>query len=934
MRPVTLRVFLPALLIAVTAACLTGFLTFQYYNRVNQLIEWRREQASYQLGGLQHDIEAAWNQRRPAAARRELTHFGTLSDYTTLTVIDGSGKVLFANHPGWSGKPLHSVLPTGQAVPDSLGLQPASSSGDDARIDAVLPLHLDGVGDARLYARYDLRPRIRALRDRLIQEGWLLSSVMLVVTVGVLALLQWLVLSPLRRFIDAAKRLAAGEYGTRLGTFPTSEFSELAAHLNNASHALRDNLDSLVERQAVLEVFADALPDAAAILSEEGDCLAVFGDRRLLHPGVALAASHQEPIGDRLPAEHTRWALDIIEGTLAGGVATTQQYESETAFGIRRFSARLIPLEQPLQGHRAVMWLSTDITESERMQRELELMAAAFETHEGIAIVDSAGNVRKTNQEFTRITGYSAEECRGRNVTDLLLDPADAARLPEISASIRTNGHWSGEVWHRRRDNTRYPTLQTVTAVSGGGDQPGNYVVVFMDITARKEAERIIAWQARYDPLTELPNRRHLSERLDEQLALARRHGFHGCVLFIDLDYFMRINDSLGHDVGDHLLCAVVERIQQRLRREDFLARVGGDEFVVLLPAISQNAAAATTEAEKLARVLLELLAAPFALDGRELYINASIGLCAFPSQARNSQDTLRRAETAMYTAKRLGRGTVQQFDTDMEIDNQQRLQRLGEIHRALENDEFVLHYQPQFNRDGSMIGAEALIRWQHPVHGILPPGEFIPIAEESGLILRIGDWVLREAADQRIDWFRRGVLPPAFRYLSVNVSARQFSQPGFADSCIGIANETGADPQWLELELTESVIADNLVHVRESLTALREAGFHIAVDDFGTGYCSLHYLKRLPVQTLKIDKSFVRDLSISDSDARIVETILAMARHLKLRVVAEGVETGEQFAFLRDRGCAQFQGFLFSRPVPAAELEMMFQHGTAAGGA
>ncbi len=432
----------------------------------------------------------------------------------------------------------------------------------------------------------------------------------------------------------------------------------------------------------------------------------------------------------------------------------------------------------------------------------------------------------------------------------------------------------------------------------------------------RRQAQETIRYQALYDELTDLPNRRQLLERLAQEMSRSKRHGHLGAVLFLDLDHFKKINDSLGHRVGDKVLQAVGARIRFRLRQEDIAARLGGDEFVVLIPEVGDAPDIAAANTEYLAVELRELFREPFVVGSHKLHLSASVGIALFPMEQEDPEDLLQQADVAMYRAKELGRDNVQLFLPSMQAAVDRRLEIERDLRWAIGNDELELYYQPQVIACGQLVGAEALVRWNHPTRGLISPADFIGIAEESGLIYQLGDWVLRRACAQLADLGRASGL-----HLSVNISPKQFREDNFVERVRTILAETGAPPELLTLEITESLVIDDIEQTVQRMRVLKTLGLSFAMDDFGTGHSSLAYLKRLPLDTIKIDRSFVLDIESDPNDAVIVETIIVMSHHLGLDAIAEGVETHAALAFLRSKGCERFQGYLFGRPEPFDEL-------------
>jgi diguanylate cyclase (GGDEF)-like protein/PAS domain S-box-containing protein len=531
-------------------------------------------------------------------------------------------------------------------------------------------------------------------------------------------------------------------------------------------------------------------------------------------------------------------------------------------------------------------------------------------------ITDGDNNIVSVNAAFTRITGYEAGEVIGKNPRLLRSERHDAAFYQELWDTLNTTGHWQGEIWDKRKNGEEYPKWLAITVVLGERDIVANYIAIFADITERKEAEGKIQYLAHFDSLTGLPNRALLQDRLKQALAAASRHKKQLSLLFLDLDHFKNINDSLGHDVGDLLLQAVAERLQGCVREGDTVSRLGGDEFVVVLLDIQKS-----DNAAYVAQKIVDELAVPFSLGEHVLYVTSSIGISLFPEDGRNSDILIRNADSAMYSAKTGGRNDYRFFTQDM---NEQALARLAleiDLRQALALGEFRLHYQPQISSEtGKVIGMEALIRWQHPVRGMVSPASFIPLAEELGLIVSIGDWVLREACRQNRAWQVQG-LPPV--PIAVNLSALQFLQQNLPDKIHAILEETGLEPRYLELELTESTFMQDAEQTITMLQTLKAMGLQLAIDDFGTGYSSLSYLKRFPIDKLKIDQSFVRHLASDPDDAAIARTIINMGHSLRLEVIAEGVETAEQLVFLETEGCDHIQGYYFSKPLAADEFSV-----------
>ena len=558
-----------------------------------------------------------------------------------------------------------------------------------------------------------------------------------------------------------------------------------------------------------------------------------------------------------------------------------------------------------------------DITKQKQAEEQLRLAATTFESQQGIMITDKNFKILQVNKAFTEITGYSQEEVLGKNPRILNSGLHDKVYFQDFWKQLTTNGRFEGEVLNRRKNGEIYPEWQTITAVKNDTGEVSHYVSVFSDITEKKDAEGKIHAMAFYDPLTKLPNRRLLLDRFDQELSTAKRHKQFGAVIFLDLDHFKLLNDSQGHLVGDELLIQVANRLVSVLREEDTPARLGGDEFVVLLHANSESLSTVADQAWVVADKIKVKLNEPFMLNQYQHQLSTSIGITLFPDNHKSPAMILQQADTAMYRSKASGRNAISFFHPSMQEAADLRLNLEQDLRNAIDNGRFMLCYQPQVDASGTVISAEALIRWEHQVKGTLLPMDFIPIAEESNLILGIGRWVFLEACNQIKAWQDAGINPP---HISVNVSSRQFRQNDFVDQVKYAIDSSGIAAHLLGIELTESVMIVDINDTVAKMKALKALGISIAVDDFGTGYSSLIYLKQLPIDALKIDQGFVRDILTDASDAVIVETIIIMAQHLNLSVVAEGVETAEQLTLLKQQGCLAFQGYYFSRPLPAAD--------------
>ena len=586
----------------------------------------------------------------------------------------------------------------------------------------------------------------------------------------------------------------------------------------------------------------------------------------------------------------------------------------------RRADSSDIPVEVTLTpitmgGEVILHTLWRDITERQVAEQRLRLLASVFErSGEAIVICDRDNRIIEVNQAFTRLTGYSADDVRGQNPRILASGRTTAEEFSAMWHAINDAGFWQGEVWDKRKDGSFYPKWLSISAVRNGAGEIDSYIGSFTDMTERKTALERISHLALHDPLTDLPNRFNLQGRLDQALATARRDGGHLALMFIDMDRFKNINDTLGHHIGDGLLKEVAVRLTASVRDSDVVARLGGDEFVVVLTGVEATTAGSVGEK------ILKALGVTYRIQAHELHTTPSIGIAVFPEDGDNGNTLMQNADTAMYHAKSAGRNNVQFFTAAMNQAARDRHELEGGLHLALEREELSLHYQPQVDRHGRVIGAEALLRWQSPEHGPVSPLSFIPLAEENGLILPIGRWVLATACNQLVKWSSDARTRDL--QLAVNVSPREFRQTDFVDQVREVLDVSGANPKRLKLELTESLVLDNVEDTIRKMQTIKKLGIAFSLDDFGTGYSSLSYLTRLPLDQLKIDRAFVLKLPDNTSDGIIAQTIITMAAGLGLNAIAEGVETEAQREFLERHGCHAYQGYLFSRPLPLAEFE------------
>jgi diguanylate cyclase (GGDEF)-like protein/PAS domain S-box-containing protein len=690
----------------------------------------------------------------------------------------------------------------------------------------------------------------------------------------------------------------------------------------NLENDLRDSSQRLLD-------IINFMPDATLIIDRTG-CVMAWSREMTTLTGVAAEAmigrcdyEHAIPFYDERRPILVDLALnpdlliekrynkivrsnDILYGeSFVTNLRSRQAYLVASASTLRNAKGEIVGAIECIRDH----------TQQMKAQERISLLAMIFENSgEAIVITDKRNKIIETNKAFSRLTGYSSEEARGEDPRILKSGIEGKEFYEAMWSAITEKSYWQGEIWDKRKDSSIYPKWLTITAIRDDAGEIINYFAAFSDITERKEAEKRIEHMAHTDALTSLPNRHTLVERLTQALEQAKRSADSVAVLFIDLDRFKTINDSLGHHIGDILLFEVAARLKDSVRAADIVARFGGDEFVVVLPQINSAIDAAYT-----ARQIQNSLSRPYLLENNKVHTTPSIGISIFPDDGLTVAELLKNADSAMYSAKALGRNNFQMFTAEMHTAAQQRLELEISLRSAIENEEFVLHYQPQIEAEsGRLTGFEALVRWQSPKHGMVPPDNFIPVAEETGLIVEIGMQVLQMACRQVAQWQAAG-LPPV--KVAVNLSARQLRQTELLATICDVIRSNGISPEMIALEVTESMIMDNPEECIRILTSLNDLGIELAIDDFGTGYSSLSYLKLFPFDKLKIDRSFVKDIETSASDAAIASATIALAHTLGRKVIAEGVETRAQLDFLKQHGCDIIQGYYFSRPIPAGDV-------------
>ena len=671
--------------------------------------------------------------------------------------------------------------------------------------------------------------------------------------------------------------------------------------------------------QAKLQATLDAIPDLILEMGVDG----TFHDYRAPRSASSYPPPEfflQHNATHVLPAESALALLTALRQADEIGHSDGQELFLDQRTGRTWFEISVSRKHGSPSDQGAFIVLMRDITQRKQAETDLRVSASAFDSQLGMAITNADEIILRINQAFTDITGYDEQDAVGHKLDFLNSGRHEPEFYEDMLSNVRKTRAWRGEIWNRRKNGDIFPSQCTMTAVLSEDGTVTHFINSLTDVTQMKATEEEINKLAFYDPLTGLPNRRMLLDRLRQAMAESNRTGLIGALQFIDLDNFKTLNDTLGHDMGDLLLQQVGQRLKQCMREGDTVARLGGDEFVVMLKELSDNIVDAAAQAEIVGEKILSGIGEPYRLAGLEYQITPSIGITHFRGFEATIEDLLKQADLAMYQSKALGRNAMQFFDPSMQSVVTARVALESDIRQGIAQGQFVLYFQPQMSEDKRITGAEVLLRWPHPTRGMVPPNEFIPLAEDTSLILPLGNWVLETACHQLTTWAKNQATEHLT--LAVNVSARQFRQQDFVSYVLDLIQYTGANPLRLKLELTESMLVKDVEDTIAKMTALKAQGIGFSLDDFGTGYSSLSYLKRLPLDQLKIDQSFVRDLMTDPNDASIARTVIALGHSLGLDVIAEGVETAEQKNFLAAQGCDAYQGYLFGRPMPIASFD------------
>jgi len=934
--PFRLKVLLPVVLL-IFAMLGSLYVANHWYQHASQRIKQESEET---LGVLMRQLQDILAERlvleNLPQAKARLSATALHPRINTLLLVDENHQIIFANRYLWQGQEADRVsgyLPALATEAMARNLHHMDQGAGETQINGYFPLVLDlthgslrGLKRGTLYVEYDIATPLAAARAEAIRESAKTAVLSLFGALVLAFLLDRWVTRRLQRISDAARQLGEGNLGVRIDMAGQDEIATLAHQVDQTAVGLARKQEALRSTDALLQehvqfmhTLIEAIPSPLFYKDAEGryqGCNEAF----LSYIGKA----RHEFIGKSV------WDLSPVE--LAARYAAADQalfdnpgkqiYEAQVRYADGLFRDVIFNKATFHDSHGRVAGLvgvMVDITERKRNEEALRLAAKVFNTsNEAILVTDADNNIRSVNRAFTETTGYTAEEVIGQNPRLLSSGHHDKTFYRRLWESLESQGYWQGEIYDRRKSGEIYPKWTRINVVRDDQGKITNYVAVFSDISDRKALEERLQFLAQHDHLTGLPNRNLLRLRLEQAVETAMERGAGAiapvALLLLDLDHFKTINDSLGHHAGDQLLRTVVKRLKSVLPESATLSRQGGDEFLMVMPRVDDLA-----HLSRAAETILATLANPFEVEGHPLTVTGSIGISLAPDDGNDFDTLLKKADTALVHAKQSGRNTFRFFTEAMNVSTLERLNLQQRLHQALERDELVLYYQPQLDlTSGKVVGVEALLRWRTE-DGLVPPGDFIPLAEETGLIVPMGTWVIQEASRQARAWLDAGL--PAMS-VAVNLSALQFRRDDLLKT-VGDALAANRLPaSALELELTESILIQEVEATLATLKALNAMGVLLSIDDFGTGYSSLAYLKRFNVDKLKIDRSFVRDITSDGDSAAIVRAVVQMAASLKLKTIAEGVETDAQAAVLRATGCDEVQGFLFARPMPAAECE------------
>jgi diguanylate cyclase (GGDEF)-like protein/PAS domain S-box-containing protein len=934
-----LSLLIPLILLIVTLG--SSSLIYLQQDRATQAAIQRAAitDVTQQMGGLQNILYNRLTADDEAEALLSLSIAATHPSIRTLMLVDERHHVLMANQYRWKGESASSFSSYDDNEADRVLNRGVRKLEFDAHEPTLLQGYFPLITEYKqgglektmgvLYVGYDTRHELQKAKQETLMQTAIFVAISLFASFVIGILLHVLVTRRVNLLSAISKQFAAGNYNARSELKGNDELSELGRSFDTMALRVTENI---------------ALQQRAQDFLSEAQKIGHFGSWELdLHSGRLNWSEEIFRLFEIDPAQFSpshEAFLSIIhpEDREAVNQAYTNSLTNKQSYHITH---RLIMADGRVKWveargsnyfdpeGRAIRSAGTvqDVTFREEAATQLRIAAVAFDTQEAIMVTDKEANIIKVNHSFELTTGFSEQEVLGKNPRLLGSGRHNQDFYKSMWEVLNRVGSWSGELWDRRKNGEIYPKWLTITAVKNR-DEISHYVGVFVDITERKKAEEEIHNLAFFDPLTQLPNRRLLLDRMRLALGLSARSKNFGALMFIDLDHFKVLNDTKGHEYGDKMLIEVSHRLTQSLRDTDSVARFGGDEFVVLLESLSVNQDIAVAQAGSIAEKMRESLSQTYIIESYAHESTPSIGVVLFNGDAIEIDELLKRADLAMYQAKESGRNTVRFFESAMQATLESRTLMERALRQALSNSEFELYYQVQTNQANELLGAEVLLRWHSQSLGPISPAQFIPLAEQTKLILPIGEWVLENACARLKAWETHPTLSKL--RLAVNISPVQFHQPDFVRQVQAALTDSGVNPRRLELELTENLVLEDVDEAIQKMSALKALGVRFSMDDFGTGYSSLQYIKRLPIDQLKIDQSFVRDILTDPGDAMMVQTIAGMARNFGYEVIAEGVEEHAQLLPLIERGCNTFQGYFFSRPVALAEFEHLINHWVA----
>ncbi|MBI3902693.1 MAG: EAL domain-containing protein [Nitrosomonadales bacterium] len=922
----SLRAQLPLMLLLLT----TVILGYMYrvalrHDRLETEGDMLRGQAASAIA-LQSDLEYFLRRMDMPHIQVKFSELSPHANIRAALLADEHGKVLAASEMSWVGREATSIaLYAGYAGKGEPPDGQTRLSSDHRLVVSVYPVLFDSTEGAILESRrtgtlFWATDTSSMLDERYARtDRWMLQISSMV---GMVALLFWLILHlvvsrRVGKLLQAMER-AEQHWGKMIhsGVSGHDEIGRLGMSFDSMMHALVQSSAQVRELSQAVE------QSASSIIITNRDGLIEY-----VNPAFTVTTGYarEEAIGKKTSLLQSGFTPgEVYQGmweTLRAGAVWRGEIQNQRKDGSLYWDSIIITPVRDEEGEVThFVAVQEDVTARKEADVQLQLfLRVVSHANEAITITDVDRNIVFVNPAFLAITGYSAEEVMGKNPRVLHSGLMDEVFYEEMWSNINETGKWQGEIIDRRKNGESYVAWLSISTINDESGEVSYYIALFSDISARKAAEERIIHVAQHDFLTGLPNRMLLQDRLEQAIRHAEREKLKVAVLFFDLDRFKSINDTLGHLIGDKLLREVAARISGASRASDTVCRQGGDEFVIVLPEL-----VSADDVPSIAIKLLRAVAGSYSIEELEVEVTTSIGISLYPEDGADGDTLLKHADTAMYHAKECGRNNFQFFTRNMTTRAMERSATEMKLHHALERNEFLLHYQPQVDRaSGDIIGVEALLRWNNPGAGMIMPGQFIPIAEESGMIVPIGEWVLREACRQNMAWRKLG-LPPIT--VAVNLSAVQFRQKNLGEVILNALYESGLPPSGLELEITESAVIRDSEAAILLLYELKDLGVKLAMDDFGTGYSSLGYLKLLPIDKLKIDQSFVRDMMEDQADAALVSTIINMARNLNLKPMAEGVETSAQLDMLAQYGCDEIQGYYFSKPVPPDEFVAFFR--------